>query len=76
MLNVPLIYELEGEAGFRAREKILTAELVQGRGRLSCWQQVGGVAVDPANRRNHAKGGTTKVNYLFLYLSYAGNVRC
>ena len=40
--EVPLIFELEGEVEFRERQKILTAELVQRRGRLSYWQQMGG----------------------------------
>ena len=48
-VGIPLIFELEGEAGFRAREKALIAELTQ---RPDVVLATGGGAVlDPDNRR-------------------------
>ena len=47
--RIPLIFELEGEAGFRAREKTIIAELTQ---RPALVLATGGGAVlDPDNRR-------------------------
>jgi len=46
---VPLIFECEGEAGFRVRESQLIAELMQGRGQLVATG--GGAVLSPANRR-------------------------
>ncbi len=47
--SIPLIFEVEGEAGFRAREKAVIAELTQ-------WADIilatgGGAILDPDNRR-------------------------
>lgn len=46
---VPVIFECEGEAGFRQRESALVAELMQGRGQLVATG--GGAVLDEANRR-------------------------
>lgn len=45
---VPLIFECEGEAGFRARETSLIAELMRGHGQLIATG--GGAVLAPANR--------------------------
>ena len=47
--NIPLIFELEGEAGFRAREKAMIAELSQ---RNNIVLATGGGAVMDANNRH------------------------
>ena len=47
--SIPLIFELEGEAGFRAREKAVIAELTQRRNIVLATG--GGAVLDPANRR-------------------------
>lgn len=53
--EIPLIFELEGEAGFRAREKIMIAELTQ---RPALVLATGGGAVlDPDNRRCLSRRG-------------------
>ena len=49
---VPLIFECEGEAGFRARETALIAELMQGAGQLVA---TGGGAVLAAENRERLK---------------------
>ncbi|HTD29152.1 MAG TPA: shikimate kinase [Xanthomonadaceae bacterium] len=46
--RVPLIFECEGEAGFRARESALIAELCSDSGLLIATG--GGAVLDPANR--------------------------
>jgi len=46
--RVPLIFECEGEAGFRARESALVAELCAGEGLLIATG--GGAVLDPLNR--------------------------
>ena len=46
---VPLIFECEGEAGFRARESALIADLMRGRGQLIATG--GGAVLAEANRR-------------------------
>jgi shikimate kinase len=46
--TVPVIFECEGEAGFRAREAALLAEVCTGRGQLIATG--GGAVIDPANR--------------------------
>ena len=46
---VPLIFECEGEAGFRARESALIAELCAGRGQLIATG--GGAVLSAANRQ-------------------------
>ena len=53
--RVPLIFECEGEAGFRAREAALIAELCNDSGLLIATG--GGAVLDPANRkRMHERG--------------------
>lgn len=47
-VNIPLIFELEGEAGFRQRETAVIAELVQGDGRVLATG--GGAVLLPRNR--------------------------
>jgi len=49
---VPLIFECEGEAGFRARETVLVAELMRGSGQLVA---TGGGAVLAEVNREHLK---------------------
>jgi shikimate kinase len=51
---VPVIFECEGEAGFRAREAQLIAELMRGRGQLVATG--GGAVLSPANRRELRAG--------------------
>ena len=46
--TVPVIFECEGEAGFRARETALLAELCAGSGQLLATG--GGAVLDPATR--------------------------
>ena len=46
--SVPLIFECEGEAGFRAREAALLAELCAGSGQLIATG--GGAVLEPATR--------------------------
>jgi shikimate kinase len=46
--EIPLIFELEGEAGFRAREEALLAELLEGSGRAIATG--GGAVLSPATR--------------------------
>lgn len=54
-VRIPVIFEIEGEAGFRARERAVIGELV-------CLDNIvlatgGGVVLDPENRRLlHARG--------------------
>ena len=50
---VPLIFECEGEAGFRARETALVADLMRGEGQLVATG--GGAVLAPVNRE-HLKG--------------------
>jgi len=50
--TVPLIFEHEGEAGFRQRETLLLAELMQGSGQLIA---TGGGAVLSAENRRHLR---------------------
>jgi shikimate kinase len=52
---VPLIFECEGEAGFRARETALIAELMRGRGQLIATG--GGAVLAEANRKRLAERG-------------------
>ncbi len=54
--SIPLIFELEGEAGFRAREKTMLAELVQQEHMVLATG--GGAILDPANRAGLAAHGT------------------
>ena len=59
--NIPLIFEVEGEDGFRRREKAAIDELTQ-RERIVL-ATGGGVVLDPENRRHLASRGT--VVYLY-----------
>jgi shikimate kinase len=47
-VRIPVVFELEGEAGFRARESLMLAELVR-RARIVL-ATGGGAVLDPANR--------------------------
>ncbi len=47
-VKVPVIFEIEGEAGFRQRESLVIAELTQRTGIVLATG--GGVIIDPANR--------------------------
>lgn len=53
--NIPLIFELEGEEGFRKREKNILAELVQKDDIVLATG--GGVILDPENRELLSKSG-------------------
>jgi shikimate kinase len=55
-VKVPLIFELEGEAGFRAREAQAIAELTELAGVVLATG--GGTVLDAANRARLAAGGT------------------
>lgn len=52
---VPLIFECEGEAGFRARESALIADLMRGQGQLVATG--GGAVLAEANRKHLAARG-------------------
>lgn len=54
--SIPLIFELEGEAGFRIREKNMIAELVRHANVVLATG--GGAILDPANRAALALHGT------------------
>lgn len=54
--SIPLIFELEGEAGFRAREKNMIAELVRHENVVLATG--GGAILDPVNRTSLAAHGT------------------
>ncbi len=49
-VSIPLIFEVEGEAGFRAREKAMIDELTQREGLVLATG--GGAILDPDNRRH------------------------
>ena len=53
--RVPLIFECEGEAGFRARESALIAELCSESGLLIATG--GGAVLDPLNRQRLCESG-------------------
>src|SRR5688572_5240565 len=53
--TVPVIFDCEGEAGFRARESQLIAELMHGHGQLVATG--GGAVVADENRRQLRTGG-------------------
>lgn len=59
-VSIPLIFELEGEAGFRSREKALIAELVLRPGIVLATG--GGAVLDPDTRRALTENG--RVIYL------------
>ena len=67
--SIPLIFELEGEAGFRAREKTIIAELTQQPGIVLATG--GGVVLDPDNRRCLAGRGFVA----YLYASVEEQLR-
>ncbi len=58
--SIPLIFEMEGEVGFRIREKAVIAELTQRPGIILATG--GGAILDPDNRR--CLGGRGLVVYL------------
>lgn len=53
--RIPLIFELEGEAGFRARERALLAELCEGQGQVIATG--GGAVLDAATRARLGEAG-------------------
>lgn len=54
-VDIPLVFELEGEAGFRARERAVIDELTQRPGIVLATG--GGAVLDPDNRRHlHERG--------------------
>ncbi|MGB5540023.1 MAG: shikimate kinase AroK [Gammaproteobacteria bacterium] len=55
-VDIPLIFELEGEAGFRKRESALIDELTQLDGIILATG--GGAILDPQNREHLASRGT------------------
>jgi shikimate kinase len=59
-VDIPLIFELEGEAGFRKREQTIIEELTRIPGIILATG--GGAILDPGNRRNLSKRG--RVIYL------------
>lgn len=63
--SIPLIFEMEGEAGFRAREKAVIADLTRKSGIVLATG--GGVVLDPANRRCLTEHG------LVIYLKTSVN---
>jgi len=67
--NIALIFELEGEVGFRAREKAVIAELTQRPDIVLATG--GGAALDPDNRRCLAGRGFV----VYLYASVAEQLR-
>lgn len=52
--DIPLIFEKEGEAGFRRREREIIQELTQRQGLVLATG--GGVVLDPANREALSRG--------------------
>ncbi|MBI3773193.1 MAG: shikimate kinase AroK [Gammaproteobacteria bacterium] len=54
-VSIPLIFEIEGEAGFRKREQAVIDELTQRRGIVLATG--GGAVLDPDNRRHLAARG-------------------
>jgi len=55
-VDIPTIFEFEGEEGFRSRESAVIDELSQGRGIVLATG--GGAVLDPDNRRHLAARGT------------------
>ena len=68
-VDIPLIFELEGEAGFRAREKAMIGELATRDGIVLATG--GGAVLDSDNRRALAAGGTV----IYLYTPVAEQLR-
>ena len=56
-VKIPVIFDIEGETGFRARESKILAELVRLHGIVLATG--GGIVLAEANRRALAAGGTT-----------------
>jgi shikimate kinase len=54
-VRIPVIFEIEGEAGFRARERQVIDELCRLHGAVIATG--GGAVLDPENRRRLASGG-------------------
>lgn len=65
-VRIPVIFDIEGEPGFRAREARLLGELAAGRDLVVATG--GGVVLDPANRACLVRSG------LVVYLSVAPDV--
>jgi shikimate kinase len=59
--SIPLIFDVEGEAGFRARERLVIDELTQMQDIVLATG--GGVVLDPDNRKRLAERG--RVIYLY-----------
>ena len=59
--DIPWIFDIEGEAGFRRRERAVIEELCSRRGLVVATG--GGVVLDPCNRADLARSGTV------IYLS-------
>ena len=54
-VHIPLIFDIEGEAGFRKREELVIKDLTQERGLVLATG--GGVVLSPENRANLAANG-------------------
>ena len=65
-VDIPLIFELEGEEGFRRRESLMIEELMDQRGLVLATG--GGAVIDPDNRREMSAKGV--VVYLCADISY------
>jgi shikimate kinase len=68
-VSIPLIFELEGEAGFRAREKVIITELTQRSGIVLATG--GGAVLDADSRRCLAGRGLV----VYLYASVDEQLR-
>lgn len=68
-VSIPLIFELEGEAGFRAREKAIIAELAQRPGIVLATG--GGAVLDPDTRRILSESGRV----IYLHTSVGEQLR-
>lgn len=68
-VSIPLIFEMEGEAGFRAREKTVIADLTQRQDIVLATG--GGAVLDPANRRCLAERGLV----IYLYTTVDEQLR-
>jgi len=68
-VDIPLIFEKEGEAGFRRREAAVLADLVTERGVVLATG--GGTPMHPESRRLLAAGGAV----VYLYTSVAEQLR-
>ena len=68
-VTIPLIFEIEGEAGFRSREKAIVAELTARQGLVLATG--GGVVLNPDNRRHLASRGLV----IYLHASVEEQLR-